>query len=518
MSTVLGFLLTSLANAAPPVADDAVDELQPFMHSSRDVTCASSRQRGPPAGALAIRASPLGWVQDQREAIRLDHPVLADPTASARWLEATTDFPAPDQLAFAASASPLDGTADRYAIALEARAWRRHPQTFPNFTVVVDTSGSMSTIFTRDYPALLDEDGPLVFRPVTRGALIRAALDELLARIPPQSKVSIVAMDGLNARVAMMAGSVADTLAMERAIPRLVPGYVQAYHPLVHAELDRISDLTFTPCHDNRVILLTDHVTEVFQRETIRSVARWGKGDVDVWSFGVGVRGDMRAHLEALADAAGGAAWMINGRSDAVTIWESMLDPGGVVHRDLQVALELPAGARWREQASGPWMTGEYRRHLGDPTSGTAWARVLEVWLPAGEEPRFAGVATYTNLDGAAHLQRADLVPVPLPQAAPWARTRTALHFWANGQGDRVSRSLVEAVGQGTEIRAWMAHLDPSLQAAWAPDARVVPADELEARRAVLTPPTVEERAGTLPCRAQDDASRDLPRCGSGKP
>lgn len=432
-----------------------------------DVVCVA--QDGPPRGARAIARSPLGWAYAQRRAVYRGEPPVPGPEL-LEWLPVSVEVDPTEPVSARLSVAELPQELARtdlrsWVVVAEARAWPRPPVVAPNFTLVVDVSESMKTVHTRKLPVLLRGRDHLLFPPVTRMELTREVLGDLIERVPEDGKVSIVAFDGFNARVV-----VPPTLAFERELLRdgvraLEVGMVKPTDRPTEKVLEDTSARTFSACHDNRVLLLTDHVAELVQRQAIGRVRRWAADDVEIWSLGIGVTSDVNAQLALLGQAAGGAAWLVNSVSDGAEIWTHMLDPGGVVARDVRVRVDFPPGAEWRrlgpsEGAGDLEGYGPAGFELGTLASGASWSAVWQVTVPDDASPAMLRLAVTESSGGLAVGPAVGEVP-PLAVADPALRTRAIAALWWARPDDRDVlgwRQVLPEVGHGTELRAWMAH------------------------------------------------------------
>jgi hypothetical protein len=463
------FACSTAARGADP-AFDIEQELEEYLVS--EVVCVE--QEGPPNGALAIAASPLAWAHAQRVRIHDGGvPEVPEPELLLDWLDVA---PVPRNQAVAlgleVARAPFPANGADWVVQVEARAYQRRPVLAPNFTIVVDISPSMITVHERGLPPLQDEPGPL-YRPVTRLDIVKAALEDLFARAPDSSRVSIVAMDALQARGILPPTELRDAAVVQEAVDRLEPGLVRPDDPLTPQVLEKFSDLTFDKCHDNKVVLLTDHVDQLVQRKAVQDVARWAADDVEVWSFGVGLNDDVEAELALLGAAAGGASWLINARSDYERIWRHILDPGGVVASDVYVQVDFPPGARWRTLPGGPGRDsplseGAASFSLGTVRSGETWARVFEVHLPPGAQDGL--VAPLADLGASVLHERGEVrlrpdpsEPVPpFAWAAPTLRARALAAYWIDRPANRAvyrMGDVLEPEGTAAELKAWFEHI-----------------------------------------------------------
>lgn len=433
------------------------------------------QQEGAPRGAVAIAASPLVWAHGQRRSVQAGRSPQPDPEL-LRWVE--VDAPmvtdAPLGLRLTVAESP---TGQGWVVVAEARAWQRLPVVAPNFTLVVDVSESMGTVATRRLPPLQDEASDGLFRPVTRMELSRTLLVDLLGSLPDESRVSIVAMDGFLARQILPPTSLFERSTVAAAIDALKVSMVAPTDKPTVAVLQSTSERTFGACHDNKVVLLTDDVGELIQKQAVeavgdwarpsarrkgmRDVERWSADDVEVWSFSVGNYTEVDSRLALLEQAAGGAAWLINARSDGQEIWRHVVDPGGVVAGQVELRVDFPAGADWREVgANAPWSWGPASYTLHDVTSGQAWSRVYEVRVPEWATP---DEVRFTEVDarGGAATGSLDSRLTPFAFAYPSARAHAVAAWWLERPDDPevlAWRALLPERGRPTELRAWMSH------------------------------------------------------------
>ncbi len=471
LTPLLALLASTPALATDPVFDVA-DELDEYLIS--EVVCVG--QEGPPNGALQIAASPLAWAHAQRVRIHDGGvPEVPDPTLLLDWLDVA---PRPRNEAVAigldVGKAPFRYDEDdaEWVVQVETRAYQRRPVLAPNFTIVVDVSPSMLTVHERGLPPLQDEPGPL-YRPITRLELVQAALRDLFDKAPSASRVSIVAMDALQARGILRPTELSDRAAIAAALDELTPGVVRPDDPRTPVVLEKFSDLTFDKCHDNKVVLLTDHVDQLVQRKAVQDVARWAADDVEVWSFGVGLNDDVEADLALLGAAAGGASWLINAKSDYQRIWRYILDPGGVVASDAYVQVDFPPGARWRILPGDPdaepaFQEGSAAFSLGTLRSGETWAKVFEVDLPPGardglESPLVNLSASVLHERGEVRVRPDPSEPVPpFAWAAPTLRARALAAYWIDRPENRAvyrMGDVLEPTGTAAELRAWLEHV-----------------------------------------------------------
>ncbi|MEZ4316596.1 MAG: VWA domain-containing protein [Myxococcota bacterium] len=448
------FLPAALATDPVFEMDFALDD-----YLVTDVVCVE--QEGPPNGALAIARSPLGWAHEQRLAVHRGHyPEAPDRSKLLAWLPVGVEaVDEPVAFDLAVSEAPMNGD---WLVQVEAKAYERRPLLAPNFTIVVDVSPSMTTVHERRLPVLQDEPGP-AYRPIPRLEVVREALAELFASAPDYSRVSIVAMDALQARAVLPPTTLQHRDEVAAALEALQEGVVKAYDRETPKVLDRVSDLTFDRCHDNKVILLTDHVDQLVQRKAVQDVARWAKDDVEVWSFGVGLNDDVEADIALLQQASGGASWLINARSDFEEIWRHILDPGGVVASDVFVQVDFPPGSTWRDITEGGDAShGPAHYSLGTMRSGESWARVFEVTVPDGSTVADLG-ATFLHERDIQHLtvDPAEGIP-PFAWATDSLRSRALASYWVNDPEVRPTYRFADVLphtGEASELRAWLEHV-----------------------------------------------------------
>ncbi|MCB9676599.1 MAG: VWA domain-containing protein [Alphaproteobacteria bacterium] len=449
-------LLAFVAHATDPVfeMDFALDD---YLVS--DVICVE--QAGPPNGALAIARSPLGWAHEQRLAVHVGgYPTAPDRAKLMEWLPVGLEAEG-EPVAFDLSVAEAPITGD-WLVQVEAKAYERKPLLAPNFTVVVDVSMSMETVHERGLPVLQDEPGPL-YRPVERIQIVKEALTELFHAAPVYSRVSIIAMETFQARAILPPTSLREMDTVMSALENLDVGVVRAFDKETPKVLEKISDLTFDKCHDNKVLLFTDHVDQLVQRKAVQDVARWARDDVEVWSFGVGLTEDIDADIALLGQAAGGASWLINARSDFEEIWRHILDPGGVVASDVFVQVDFPPGSVWRDITEGGEPRGGPAHYgLGTLRSGESWARVFEVDVPEGSTTADLGATMIHERDVQRHTVDPALGIPPFAWAKSSLRSRALAAYWVDDPKIRPTYRLADVLshhGESSELRAWLEHV-----------------------------------------------------------
>lgn len=234
-------------------------------------------------------------------------------------------------------------------------------------TVMLSLAESMGSAPTADLPVLQDA-GPV--RPVTRIALAKAILDELVRRMPARTELALVVFDRRGGRVALPPTKATDRERIREVIERLQPVGSEASAAPIDAAY-RLAGEAWDPCADQRMLLLTDDRALLSPNpdKASSTVASWAKKGLELWTVSLGLLGRTAPEVEALAEVGRGTHLYADTKSEAVEPLVAALRSSGALVRDPAIAVSF-----------GPAVTG-WRRAGGEPGSGSSDAFTLPTTL-----------------------------------------------------------------------------------------------------------------------------------------
>lgn len=404
-----------------------------------EVVCAEPPV-GPPKGAASIAASALPWAHQRRQEVMAEKPVAPDP-AMVDWLQVDLKKPPAGTVALALHAA-RDPNGEGGWVVAQAQAPVRPAVVPVNLTVVVDVAPSMTSVVTRNLPLLQDMAPVYDIAPVTRLELARAAVIELIEHLPPESRLSLVAIDGSRARVLLEPTE--DPVRMTARVQDLVPGIVGAIDAPIESTLESIGTRTFTPCDDNRALLFSNHLDDLPRQAMLASVERWSAPDVQRWTFAVGDFGPLDPNEALLDGATQTASWVVNGVSDLGVIVPALLDAGGMAVSQVELEVGFPEGTRWAKLPDGTPRSGTDPHTFASLNSGQGWSATYRV------EGALEGIELRAKVEDWTGVVEVQDAPA-LAEADPALRNRLAALAPAVMPWEQLP-----AQGQGAELGAWM--------------------------------------------------------------
>ncbi len=364
-------------------------------------------------------------------------------------------------------------------------------------TFVLDTSPSMRAVFMRELPALQDEPADGTYRPVTRLELSKAALRELLDRLPDRAVVAVVGVDRGRAELLLPPTPIEQAPRIHRAV--LQAGPVRTNQAKALDTIEKVTIEGGDPCADTRILFLTDENARLQTEldEAQKRVKRWFAEGASLWTMSMGVLDSDTTDAAALTARGGGLHTRADTVTDAVRQLVQSLRVSGVVGKQLSVSVarQPEQVARVRRVDGGPasWTRAEVRAAEeleatyvleraaasssgSDAVSGPA---VTVEWKVVSPYPGEWAVA-----------ETFEVAIVPAAKAPPWLRDRLVAvlvgEALVSGTPDwralaDLADELAAPVGMGREIAAWAdyrAPARPSAEEGGLPFLRPTPSEE----------------------------------------
>jgi len=341
-------------------------------------------------------------------------------------------------------------------------------------TLLIDTSGSMYSVTSRELPPLQDEGPADTYRPVNRLAMAKRALHDLVDRLPARATVAVVSFE-LNQGVTLLSPTSTDRMdrihaAIDRAGEEKGLGNILA---LTAAASVQYFDL----CADNRVLLVTDDnaALDPDPLTVQKAVAAWRGAGVELWTMSLGLLGRPAPLVSQITALGGGVHLRADTLTEATDQLSASLRANGAAARDVAVVVQ-PNSARvasWRRIGSDGAHSGPHSWGIPKTVdSGWRRAELYELTLVPGSTG--GPLATLTWSAGSpspGEWARSDEVAVsltPLADAPPFLRNRAvAVGFGAKVSGEwrrtweavaQWAGSVASEQGPGRELAAW-AHL-----------------------------------------------------------
>ncbi len=435
--------------------------------------CVSVERR---AAALEVPAIPAS-ITEVRRALAGGDPI---PSVSMEDLFATlgsADVPVVEDtnrfgFGTAALAHPLD----------PSRAWVIVGARAPDagvvplrLTFVVDTSPSMSGVFTRGIPPLQDEAPDGSYRPVSRVQLAKTVLSQLTQRLPDRAVVAVVASDRGRGRVLLPPTPIRHQARILQAIQYAEPV------PVGPRSLGAIEEVTIEggdPCADTRVLLLTDEHARIDDDLQLvqKRVVSWREKGATTWTLSLGTLGAPTDPAEAITELGGGIHMRADTVTDGVEQLSHALRASGVVARDLAVQVRPnPQRVRSMRRIDGGGEGGLGAATL--PASAFVQA-VYELQLQPGTSGSVGTLSWSVASPAPGEWQAGDTMPLVLldAQDAPgWVRQRAVGALVGDGFAGRAdwretwqtADGLAESSSFARELVAWafrLAHPDGAVQ------------------------------------------------------
>ncbi|MCA9491227.1 MAG: VWA domain-containing protein, partial [Myxococcales bacterium] len=216
-------------------------------------------------------------------------------------------------------------------------------------TLLIDTSESMESVPLRLLPPLQDAHPTDLYPAVSRLALGKAALHDLVDRLPPNASVSVVAFSRNRATRLLGPTSAERATTLHEAIERA--GRV----PTGGSILDVTSAtalLHLDACADNRVLLVTDDNARLDHDETVvdRTVRDWRAQGIELWTLSLELLGRAAPDVARITAEGGGRHLRADSLSEATEQLAESLRAAGAVARDASIGVTIEPGQvrSWR--------------------------------------------------------------------------------------------------------------------------------------------------------------------------
>lgn len=341
-------------------------------------------------------------------------------------------------------------------------------------TFLIDTSESMDSVPLRLLPPLQDAHPADVYPAVSRLMLARAALHDLVDRLPDSATVSVVAFSRDRAVRLLGPTSAERATTLHEAIDRA--GVTRPSGSIL--ELTGATALQgLDPCADNRILLVTDDNArlDLNPARVHQAVVDWRAQGVELWTLSLELLGRPAPAVARITEEGGGRHLRADSLTEATEQLAESLRAAGAVARDPTIRVTVDP-----ERVLG-WRRLDVDRELDRaddwdlPTTldaGWRQAALYELDLAPGVTTgSVASVAwaVESPVPGEWRRGTTESVPlVPMEQAPPFLRDRAvaALIGEAMSGGTAISWPVLTATtdgwaserGAARELVAW-AHL-----------------------------------------------------------
>jgi hypothetical protein len=317
----------------------------PLPPPPSDTICVASRPVGAPAAAVAV-ASADPSIALVRAALRDDRPAPAvQPAALVRYLPPA---PTKNKLEVRAAAALDPSHPGEGWLAVEAVTALGRSGTPLHLTVMLDTSDSMHSVPSAAYPPLHDEAPGGAYRNVSRLDIARTALLQLTERLPSRADVSLVVFDRDQAEVLLRPTPAGAAEEIRFALGRASQQVARQGSRSPLETTYTLASLTFDPCADNRILLVTDENTYMARdpAQVDQTVRRWAERGLELWTLSVGQLGARPALVESLTQAGRGVLVYADTVSEAVEPLGAALRATGTAVRSPGVTIHLDGATR----------------------------------------------------------------------------------------------------------------------------------------------------------------------------